>query len=660
MLTVKNLQLEEVGILENAYDLTYDKERNQIWNASFSLPLNDVKNKYCNLLHFVEVVDDYKDEKGDTHSDYIGLFRIVPRQTTKNESTREITYALEHVLATLLDKVIFGYRQTTNITTRENLQLLIDQQEIKHWQLGEVAFERWFSYKWENSNLLSAMFSIPNVFDEEYEWTWDTQSYPWTLNLVKPDTQVTAEIREKYNLLGIELEEDPRSIFNRIYPLGYGEGDNQLTIKSVNNGVPYVEDTESIEEYGPREYIWPDKRFEDANSLLASTNGLLKEWKTPKGSWSISAAELSRLTGLPKDKFKLSKVVRIIDEDFPSIELRINKESKSDVTGQPWDVQLELGDIVSDLGTTQTDLERRQQINELYAQGATNISNYSYNDNADSQNPAEILVYFPDEIVRLNKAILSYKTDKFRAYERAIKGGGAVVKSTSSGGGTTATSSSGGGTTATSSSGGGVSKSTESGGSTTQTSQAGGDHYHLMFEGGNAVEHDESMDREFYANASSSGGATARVVMGGTIANSLYTRGSSGNHSHSVSIPAHSHEFNTPNHTHNVTVPNHEHNVTIPNHTHDITLPNHTHDIEFGIFKLNELPSKVTITVDGNTVPITALNGDNIDLIPYLSKSGNTVNRGWHTISITPDNLGRINAQIYTQFFLQSRGGGDY
>lgn len=652
MLKVKNQNLVEKGILENAYGISYEKTFNQLWGASFSLALNDPKNAYCNSLYYIEIVDE---------DEYIGLFRIIPKQTIKNESTQEVTYQLEHVLATLLDKSMFGYKQTVNLTTRENLQMLIDQQTIKHWKLGTVAFTRRFSYKWENANLLSCIFSIPQPFDVDYQWTWDTQSYPWTLNLVEVETEPTCEIRERYNLIGLEVTENPMGIYNRIYPLGYGEGDNQLTIKSVNNGIPYVEDTQAIQELGfVKEYIWADTRFEDPNSLMASARGLLKEWKKPKVTWNVTAAELSRITGLEKDKFRMGKVVRINVDDFPVTDLRIMKESKSDVTEQPWDVSLTLGDLDDDLGTTQTDLERRQQINELYAQGATNISNYSYNDNADSENPAEILVYFPDEIVRLNKAILSYKTDKFRAYERAIKGGGAVVKSTSSGGGTTATSSSGGGTTATSSSGGGVSKSTESGGSTTQTSQAGGDHYHLMFEGGNAVEHDESMDREFFANASSSGGATARVVMGGTIANNLYTRGSSGNHSHSVNIPAHSHEFNTPNHTHNVTVPNHEHNVTIPNHTHDITLPNHTHDIEFGIFKLNELPSKVTITVDGNTVPITALNGDNIDLIPYLSKSGNTVNRGWHTISITPDNLGRINAQIYTQFFLQSRGGGDY
>lgn len=651
MLTVKNQSLEEEGILENAYGISYEKTFNELWGASFSLPLNDEKNKYCNSLHYIEIVDE---------DEYIGLFRIVPKKTLKNESNKEVTYQLEHVLATLLDKSMFGYRQTTNLTTEENIDLLLDQQEVKHWRKGRIDFVRYFSYKWENSNLLSNIFSIPQPFDEESQWTYETENYPWTLNLIEPDNEPVCEIREKYNLIGLEVEENPMGIYNRIYPLGYGEGDNQLTIKSVNNGIPYVEDTESISQYGLREYIWADTRFEDPNSLMASAKGLLKEWKKPKVSWKTTVAELVRITGLPKDKFRMGTVVRINVEDFPITDLRIMKESKSDLTGEPWNVALELGNVTDDLGTTQKDLERRQQINELYAQGATNISNYSYNDNADSENPAEILVYFPDEIVRLNKAILSYKTDKLRAYERAIKGGGAVVKSTSSGGGTTATSSSGGGTTATSSSGGGVSKSTESGGSTTQTSQAGGDHYHLMFEGGNAVGHDESMDREFFANASSSGGATARVVMGGTIANNLYTRGSSGNHSHSVNIPAHSHEFNTPNHTHNVTVPNHTHNVTIPNHTHEITLPNHTHDIEFGIFKLDQLPSKVKITVDGNTVPVTALNGDNIDLIPYLSKSGGKVNRGWHTILITPDNLGRINAQIYTQFFIQSRGGGEY
>lgn len=639
MLTVFNKELKPTALLENAYEIGYEKTSNEIWGASFSLPLNDEKNKYCNALYYIEVVDE---------DEYIGLFRIVPKATVKNESTKEVNYTLEHVLATLLDKSIFGYRQTTNITTKENLQLLINMQVEKHWKLGQVDFTRYFSYKWENANLLSSIFSIPQVFDEEYKWTWETKSYPWTLNLVAPETEPTCEIREKYNLIDLQVEEDPMGIYNRIYPLGYGEGDNQLTIKKVNNGVPYVEDASSIAEHGLREYIWADTRFEDPNSLMASAKALLKEWKKPKVSWSITAADLSRITGLSKDKFKEGKVVRINVDDFPVTDLRIKKENKSDVKGQPWNVSLELGNVKGDLATTETDLERRQQINELYAQGATNISNYSYNDNADDVNPAEILVYFPDEIVRLNKAILSYKTDEFRAYERAIKGGGAVVDTTSSGGGTTATSTSGGG----------VSKSTESGGSTTQTSTSGGGSV-------------QSTTTKTFAQLNLQTGVPTNAISGdeeteaypnyGYHLHEIQIQGDYFDHDHQVNIPSHTHAVSIPAHSHEFNTPNHSHGVSISNHTHEITLPNHTHDIEFGIFKLGKKPTKVTIKVDGNTVPLTALNGDNIDIIPYLSKdSSGKVNRGWHTIQVTPNDLGRINAQIYTQFFIQSRGEGEY
>src|SRR5690606_12713983 len=98
----------------------------------------------------------------------------------------------------------------------------------------------------------------------------------------------------------------------------------------------------------------------------------------------------------------------------------------------------------------------------------------------------------------------------------------------------------------------------------------------------------------------------------------------------------------------------------IPSHRHDITLPNHTHEIEHGIFKLNRLPSRVTIKVDGVTVPYTSTSGDSIDLVPYLTlDSDRRVQRGWHTVEITPNDLGRINAQLMVQFFMQSRGGVD-
>ncbi|PGV95949.1 hypothetical protein COD87_31755, partial [Bacillus cereus] len=81
-------------------------------------------------------------------------------------------------------------------------------------------------------------------------------------------------------------------------------------------------------------------------------------------------------------------------------------------------------------------------------------------------------------------------------------------------------------------------------------------------------------------------------------------------HTHSVSIP---------DHTHQISIPNHTHEINIPDHTHTITLPDHIHDIQHGIYKLSERPSKVTIKVDGNVVPVTSTSADNVDLEPYIS-----------------------------------------
>jgi phage minor structural protein len=626
IIKILNQQLQPVAILENAYNIGYDKQFNELWTASFSLPLNDEKNAECQPLYFVEITD--KDE-------YIGLFRIIPSNTIKSEGSNEIKYQCEHVLSTLLDNMLFLYHQTDNLATSQNIQYILNKQSTQRWKLGNVGITRYFSYKWENTNLLSALFSITQPFDVPFQWTWDTQSYPWTLNLVIPESEPSCEIRYGQNQIGIEREDDPTVIFNRIYPLGYGEGDNQLNIKGVNGGVPYVEDVESITKHGLREYIWVDKRIEDANTLKSNAIALVNKWKSLNSVYKVSAADISSITGEDIHKLKMGHIARIIDDELGIIDARIMKESKSDLTGNSAAISLEIGKKTVDLATTQTDMERRQQINELYAQGATNIDSHDYNDNADPDDPAEITFYIPEEMVRINKLILSYKTTNFRAYERAIKGGGATTATSSSGGGTTATSSSGGGSTPTSASSGGATLTSAAGGGTTATSS-------------NFVEaHIMSGVPENSVGTTNYGNHLHEVVVPG--------------HNHSVTIASHTHSVTVPSHTHNVTVPSHTHTVSIPDHTHNISLPDHSHDIEFGIYKHTTLPTAVAIKVDNNAVPATSVEGENIDLIPYLSKDGEgKIVRGWHTVSIAPNDLGRINAQIYSQVFIQSRGQGDY
>ena len=639
MITVLDRNRNPIAVLENVIEPGYTKAHNEIWSAHFTLPYNDPKRKYCQPFNYVEIKDE---------GEYIGLFRINPSQTTIDEQ-KTVTYELEHVLATLLDDVLFQYHDRINLTTRQVLQYLIDKQTTKHWKLGTVAMTRYFSYKWENENLLSAIFSVPKPFDVQYRWSWDTSSYPWSLNLVEVETFVSAEIRYAHNLRSIEIEEDPTVIFNRIYPLGYGEGDNQLNIKKVNNGVPYVEDKASIEKYGLRSYVWVDRRFEDAKSLKASAEGLLRDWKVPKVTIRGSAADISTITGKEMHRLTEGKVVRLVHPDLGVIDQRIVKQTKPDFKGKPGDVQLEIANKTEDLGTTTMDLERRQQINELYSQGATNIDSYQYDDNCDSTHPAVIRFRFPDEMVRVNSCKLTYETNSFRAYERATKGGGATVVSSSAGGGTTVSSSSGGGTTVSSSSGGGTTVSSSAGGQ--QTSSAGGDHRHEMF---SAVGFTGNSSPSSSVILQAANGHTIMVNDGTAAGLSYYTAGSSGNHTHSVS--AHTHSVTISPHTHSVTISPHTHSITLEPHTHQITLPDHKHDLEYGIYEYDKMPSKHTIKVDGKSINITALSGDDIDIIPYLSKdSEGKVNRGFHTLEIVPNDLARVTAIVSVQFFIQSR-----
>ncbi len=639
-MTVKILdkQMRPSAYLQNAFDIGYEKGVNEIWSAHFNLPLNDPKNEYCQPFHFAEITDDRTGE-------YIGLFRIEPSLAKKDESSQKIEYRLYHVAITLLDGVLFDYHQTDNQTTRYNIEYILSHQITPHFVLGDCEFTRYFSYKFEDENgLLGPLFSIPEPFDEEYIWEYDTTSYPWKIHLRKPSNEVTCEIRYGNNLIGIEREYDPEVIVNRIYAKGYGEGINSLRIDSVNNGVPYVEDAESIQKYGLRPYIWVDKRFEKAESLKANALALLKKWKDPIPTYRISAADISSLTNADKHRLKEGRIVRVIDDELGTFEQRIMLEKKPDIVGQPGDIRLEIGNVTEDIATQTNDLQRRQKINETYSQGATNLSTHDFEDNADANHPAVLKFNLPDEMVRINKLYLTFETDYFRAYSKSAKAGGQVVKSTSAGGGQT-TSAGGGQTT---SSGGG--QTTSSGGGTVTTTSGGGDHDHVVFKW-NSESPVGSPNLRGYRSKLWATGDEVNVNIEGPTAD-LKTFSASGSHTHTLNLSSHTHTVAA--HTHQVS----DHTHTVSPHTHDIELEPHTHPLEYGIYKHNTLPTKVTIKVDGQTVPYTALSADNLDLIPYLAKdSQGNILRGAHRIEISPNDLARISAQVMVQFFIQSRGG---
>ena len=622
--------MKRLAYLDNAMSVGYTLETNSLWTATFTMPADDPKTEYCTPLNYVEIFD------GDERID---LFRIIGEDLERSDGATRF-YNCEHVLATLLNDVLFRYHQCggTGVRTAEVLNYILNRQTTRNWVLGSCDFERFFEYNWENSTLLAALFAVPECFDSDYLWTWDTTGYPWSLSLVAPSDRLKSEIRYAKNMTEIRKSRDDTGLANRIYALGYGEGVNQLTISSVNNGLPYVEDALSIEKYGLCSSILVDTRYEVEENLKAYAEQILRESAEPYYSYEIGAIDLHRLTGDAFSRFWPGEIVRIVDdEDGVNLRARIVSVTKDDAQGDPGAVSVTIANKSKDIAGSISDLQSRALIGETYAQGATNQQVYNFSDNADADHPATMKIYIDESVVRINKMLLNIQFEPFRAFEQAIGGGGG--QTTSSGGGTT-TSSGGGSTT---SSGGG--STTSSGGGQTSS--------------GTALESSNILPNETNGQAVHNHGLSSGAKLA-IVDSSLKIVGYesfvwSGAHVH----PAHTHRIS--DHTHRVDSHTHRvsaHTHTVPAHTH--TVQNHTHAIQFGIYE-GQRASRATIRVDGNVLP--AQSGyDNIDIVAYLSKddSGKIQRGTWHTIEVLPDTMSRIVGAVFSQTFCNSRGGGDY
>lgn len=662
---------KRLAFLENAYDVGYAKQENAVWDASFSLPSTDPKNEYCKDLNYVEIFD------GDR---YIGLFRITNSNLSKTSQSKAVEYSCEHVIATLIDDILVGWHEigNTGVYTTEVLRYILDRQTVQRWKLGSCDFSHQYLYGWQDENLLTALFSVPNCFAEKFVWEFDTESYPWTISLKIAPVKAKTDVRFRKNMLGITKKTDSTQLATRLYPFGYGEGDNRLTIAKVNpTGKMYI-DSNTQDKYGIISKVWVDQRYENEESLYSAAVSMLEELKVPQITYTVNTAHIGGLFDC-----NVGDIVRVADDDEGiDIYATIVKIQKNDIYGKPNECIVTIGNKSSDIATTVADLNDRQRIKEVYSQGAMTLFTSSFNDNCSPEEPADMRFYIPQNTVHINQIILNGRATPFRGYTKATKGGGATATTTSAGGGASTTSASGGGASCTSSSGGGGTYTSESGGYSSNTTGSG---YVTVSVSTNQAPTSDS--GSYYGYTDSSQGGLSYYASYGPSSGTYHTHNYArpGSHSHYISIgthrhtfshghgavadshthsfttPSHAHSVNIGSHTHAVSVPTHTHSFSISSHSHNFSIPDHTHEIEYGIYK-GTTAATLQATIDNLwTLSWKGNNIADIDIIKYLSKDDDgNVTRGWHTISIKPDKLSRVAMNLVVQLFANSRGGGQY
>lgn len=590
MLEVFDRNRQRVAILENAYGVTEDKKINALWYLEFTLPENDPKNDYCKTFNYVR----YNDGE---------LYRIMPK-TTSAEETGANTYKCEHVLATLLDNVMFGYHVVGNIGyyTRKSIEYVLSKQLTKNWVLGDCEFSHQFEYGWESENLLAALFSIATPFATPYIWVTDTKTYPWKIHLRRLNEGLPeCYIMLRRNLLSYQAEETTEQICTRLYPLGYGEGVNQLGISEINNGKPYIQSPKEItDKYGIVERVWIDRRYESAESLLAAAQKMLTELQEPVVQYDIGYQEINEQE---YETLSIGKLVQIRYNDTivntVVTELSLNYD---EITTS----KVKIANKSTDIAETVADLADRQRIEMAYAQGATQLYAQSLQANCDADSGAVMSFYIPSEMRIVNAVKVKIKGEAFRAYSRATSTRQSQNQTSSSGGGSTQTSSSGGGGSSTSSGGGGGIKTTGEGG--------------------------------------------VDVIWG------TRTTAEASGHTHDYTfVKGHRHEIELEDHSHSVSFGSHSHSVSIPSHTHTVTIPAHDHTITPGIYRFGS-PKQLSIYVNGVFRQSVDGTSAEVDITDWLVEDGKIPRGTWHEIEVIPDDLAYIMIDMYVQGFVQSRG----
>ncbi len=591
MLEIFDLSRRRVAIAENAHAITEDQQINSIWYLNFSLPYDDPKRKFCNPFWYVRA------DGGE-------LYRIMPA-TVHVDETGIVSYQCEHVLATLLDTVLFGYHVVGDLGTytADCIQYLLSRQS--HWVLAECDFRNQFEYGWEQENLLSALFSITAPL-ENYIWRTDTSVYPWRLSLKRLDMEGIPKhyVRRARNMLSYSAENEPQDICTRLYPLGYGEGVNQLGIADINGGVPYLESPQRyIDRYGLIERIWIDRRYEDAESLMAAAKTRLDQLQEPSVSYEIGFAELDRPAGL-------GDRIRILHPDGGYTDTYITgiQRDHEEVSNCIVTVSNHSTNIASRIA----DLADKQRIEQVYAQGATQVYGQSLQANGSPNHGVVMDFIIPSEMRMVNGIRVKIRLNKFRSYAQGTAVNEKTVKSSSTDSETVEVG--------------------ESGGIRTQTIRTtdDSDPYYTYYQnapepqtGGPDHHWLEEIDPYWHKHP-------------------LFF-----NHKHRYIAPWHSHVTERIIHFHSVRRLAHAHTVDIPAHKHEITP---------GIYQFG-YPQSFSISVCGQKKMTVSGTSTELDITKHLLDSGGKIPRDvWLSIEVTPDDLSYISICMSIQGFVQSRG----
>ncbi|MFJ8119532.1 phage tail spike protein [Bacillus mycoides] len=195
------------------------------------------------------------------------------------------------------------------------------------WKKGNTPYESFRSMTIDEFiDPLSFLKKIASLFELEIQYRIEVvgnriERYVDMMKKRGQDTGKTIELGK--DLIGIKRIENSQNICTALIGFVKGEGDNVITIEKINNGLPYITDSDAFQrwnEKGQHKFGFYSPETEEQNMSPERLKTLMeiemKKRRYASVSYEVEAASIGRIFGLAHELINEGDTIRIKDTGF--------------------------------------------------------------------------------------------------------------------------------------------------------------------------------------------------------------------------------------------------------------------------------------------------------------------------------------------------------
>ena len=293
----------------------------------------------------------------------------------------------------------------------------LSYQTTAYWQKGTVEVNPNIAIEVDYPNLLDfindMMRQVSNAYVE-----YNTDSFPWTLNVRQKPTTVTAEGRLSRNVTSAKVRYDDSDLCTRVWC-------DALTAKHM--------DSAKIALYGVRAHNYYLSDTLDQSFIQAACQRYLDNRDEPKVTITIDGADFSELTGVELDRFKLGELYRLEIVKYNKVfSEQIRQIQYADIIQQPHKLTLTLGNHTEDLSSLLAGNRKASSAGATASAKSRGTVSHVYEDlvkvNVESRNGVEEILHAAGlQWVDDEKNVMLFATDEWQTGEHAGKSVGSEI-----------------------------------------------------------------------------------------------------------------------------------------------------------------------------------------------------------------------------------------